>query len=184
MDAPLLDASDMSRLAGVVAVSGVFFYMYYAFMQLGPSARMSNKSEAQVQWGSRAFGNLHEQAPTFLLALWSHALFVSPDSAAALGAAWLVFRAAYPILWMLGHGFTPKILFSTIPMYGICLYMMAATVCSACLGKSLVRAFLGSHTLGCVVGSLAFYAHFQLLGTVNERVKAFFTRAPAGGRKI
>jgi len=89
MDAPLLDASDMSRLAGVVAVSGVFFYMYYAFMQLGPSARMSNKSEAQVQWGSRAFGNLHEQAPTFLLALWSHALFVSPDSAAALGAAWL-----------------------------------------------------------------------------------------------
>lgn len=88
---------DASRLSGVVAVSGIFLYMYYAFMQLGPNARMSNLSEAQIQWGSRAFGNLHEQAPAFLLSLWTYAIFVSPDDATTLGIVWLIFRAAYPL---------------------------------------------------------------------------------------
>lgn len=175
--------ADASAYKGVVAVSGVFFYMYYAFMQLGPSARMSKLSEAQVQWGSRVFGNLHEQAPAFLLALWSYALFIGPDGATELGAAWLVFRAAYPLCWMVGRGFSRMILISTMPMYGICAYMMASVCAAACFGADLRAALLGYHALGCALASFAFYAHYQLLGVLNDRVKFFFaSRAP--GRKF
>jgi hypothetical protein len=86
-----------SRLNGCVLVMAAFLLMYYTFMQLGPSARSLNKSAAQILWGTRSFGNLHEQSPAFLLAFWMHALLVSPEETSPLGVAWLAFRAAYPL---------------------------------------------------------------------------------------
>lgn len=71
-----------------------------------------------------------------------------------------------------------------MPMYGICLYMMAGTVATACFGVSLRKACLGYHTLGCVVGSLTFYAHYQLLGAVNNRVQVFFPRSNSARKSL
>lgn len=45
----------------------------------------------------RSVGNLLEQTPPFLLALWLHALTVSPHAAAWYGWLWLLLRASYPI---------------------------------------------------------------------------------------
>ena len=58
-------------------MAGAWAFMYYLFMMLGPTAGMSRRSNAQREWGARAFGNLHEQSTIFLVSLWSHALFVS-----------------------------------------------------------------------------------------------------------
>jgi uncharacterized membrane protein YecN with MAPEG domain len=44
----------------------------------------------------RSVGNLLEQTPPFLLAVWLHALIASPTWAAQLGWAWLILRAFYP----------------------------------------------------------------------------------------
>ena len=45
----------------------------------------------------RSVGNLLEQTPPFLLALWLHALLVSSHDAASLGWVWLLLRASYPL---------------------------------------------------------------------------------------
>eukprot|EP01051_Picozoa_sp_SAG22_P011426 SAG22_NODE_1098_length_5567_cov_27.664045_2_plen_167_part_00 len=116
--------------------------MYYGFMQLGPTAGMSNRSKAQITWGNRAFGNLHEQSTIFLVSLWLHALFVSVDGAAALGWAYLLFRSLYPVLWAV-CGPMPQsmaILWSTMPQYGINWWMMSTTVASTCFGLDLKAA--------------------------------------------
>ena len=100
--------------------------MYYVFMMLGPTAGMAKKSavrlntqphvphastakltdntcltcpQAQITWGNRAFGNLHEQSTIFLVSLWFHALFVSVEGAATMGWAYVIFRGCYPLLW-------------------------------------------------------------------------------------
>lgn len=46
-------------------------------------------------------GNYLEQTPPFLAALWLHAAFVSPTSAAAAGWAWVGSRALYPWVYRL-----------------------------------------------------------------------------------
>jgi len=45
----------------------------------------------------RSVGNMLEQTPPFLLALWLHAVTVSPRDAAFLGWLWLLLRASYPV---------------------------------------------------------------------------------------
>jgi hypothetical protein len=74
-----------------------------------PWARATLQDFADVKYGSnraqqgliltmdRSVGNLLEQTPPFLLALWLHALTVSPHAAAWYGWLWLLLRASYPI---------------------------------------------------------------------------------------
>jgi hypothetical protein len=82
---------------GVIVVSSVFTWMYYTMMMLGPSSKECNANDKHVHWAVRAFGNLHEQAPVYLLSLWSYAIFVSPEDGAVFGAAYLVMRFFYPM---------------------------------------------------------------------------------------
>merc|ERR1711939_661250 len=102
--------------------------MTYVFMQMKPSAAMSGKSVGQQNWGERAFGNLNEQSPMFLVAIWLHALFVSPDNAATLGWVYLALRILYVMIWMFSGRFTMKVLAATMPMYGIIWFLTASTV--------------------------------------------------------
>merc|ERR1712096_306098 len=126
-------------------------------MQLGPSAGMSGKSEAQQTMGKRAFGNLHEQSIAFLVALWSHALFLDVDGAARMGWAYLALRAFYPVIWCLCGGFSMKVLAVTMPMYGIVVWLMGTTVAQVNFGLDLkATAAFGSDFVGCVEGVVLF----------------------------
>ncbi len=64
--------------------------------------------------GNRTVGNMMEQSPIFLAALWTHAAFVDVGSAAQLGWAWLLARSIYPAAFA---GGLPWLFFSTVPGY-------------------------------------------------------------------
>ena len=68
-------------------------------------------------------------------------------------------------------------LYSTLPSYGICCYLMAAPVFKACFAVELRQVFLGYHLLGCTACTLVFYVHFQLLLRLNDAIKDFFSHA-------
>lgn len=92
-------------------------------------------SAGQKKWGDRAFGNTMEHFPLFNMALWLHAVYVSPAVATNLGIAYLCLVVAYPVIWALiggedGAPFKPyslmplfgpltQIYYSTFPRYGI-----------------------------------------------------------------
>jgi hypothetical protein len=104
--APYMDAAP---LAPVLLVTAAWAAMYYSFLQLGPSARLSGKGEAQATMGARAFGNLHEQSDIFLVALWVHALFWSVADAATMGWAYLGFRALSVFVALPPSSFPPSL---------------------------------------------------------------------------
>jgi hypothetical protein len=68
----------------------------------------------------RTAGNMLEQSPIFLAALWTHAAFVDVGSAAQLGWMWLLARTIYPVAF---SGGLPWLLFSTMPGY-ICVALL------------------------------------------------------------
>ena len=68
----------------------------------------------------RTAGNMMEQSPIFLAALWTHAAFVDVGSAAQLGWMWLLARTIYPVAF---SGGLPWLLFSTGPGY-ICIALL------------------------------------------------------------
>ena len=65
--------------------------------------------------------NMLEHMPPFLLLLWLQALVVSTASATALGAAYVVIRATYPLF--VGHelrtSIKPHVFINTFAGYGI-----------------------------------------------------------------
>jgi len=63
----------------------------------------------------RAAGNMIEQSIPFLFALWMHAIFVDPVSAANLGFLWLAIRSFYPLVF--GRG--AFLFLVTVPNYMI-----------------------------------------------------------------
>ena len=64
--------------------------------------------------GDRTAGNMLEQSVPFLLALWLHAIFVAPSTAARIGWCWLLSRAVYPVCFRAG---VPWLFISTLPGY-------------------------------------------------------------------
>ena len=74
-----------------VAVQGAWLGVYYAYMWLSASVP-SDASEKQKTWATRCFLNMHEQAPAFLAAFWTHAIFASPARAAQCGAVYVATR--------------------------------------------------------------------------------------------
>lgn len=172
--------SDAAPLAPVISVTGAWAVLYYIFMQLGPSAALTGKVAEQVEWGRRAFGNLHEQSVIFLPALWMHALFTNVSEAAMLGWAYLAFRALYPILWAIGGGFGSQVFISTLPQYGIVVYMMAVPVVQVSFGVDLKAMAMGSNTIGCSIGVVAFFALFQINANITQAIfKRFFVKRKA-----
>ncbi len=169
--------SDAALLAPVISVTGAWAVLYYLFMQLGPSAALTGKVAEQVEWGRRAFGNLHEQSVIFLPALWMHALFTSVPEAAMMGWSYLAFRALYPILWAIGGGFGSQVFISTLPQYGIVIYMLAVPVVQVSFGVDLKAMAMGSNTIGCSIGVAAFFALFQINANITQNIfKSFFIK--------
>jgi hypothetical protein len=71
--------------------------------------------------GDRCVGNFGEQAILFLPLLWMHAVFVDPSQSFAICAWYTAFRSYHPIMFFLP---LPMIFLSTIPGYGILMYLM------------------------------------------------------------
>mmetsp|Transcript_21202 Transcript_21202/g.34994 ORF Transcript_21202/g.34994 Transcript_21202/m.34994 type:complete len:181 (-) Transcript_21202:95-637(-) len=164
---------DAAPLAPVILVTGAWGAIYYPTMQLGPSALISGKGESQVKWGQRSFGNLHEQSTIFLVALWMHALFVNVSDAAQMGWVYLFLRALYPFTWAVSGGVTmpppPQVLLSTMPQYGIVLWLLGTTVARVNFGVDL-KTKVGSNFLGCAFGVALFFACFIFNAAITQRV--------------
>jgi hypothetical protein len=81
----------------------------------------------------RAVANTQEQLLPFLVALWLHAIFVSPAHATGLGAAWVLLRASYPLL--LGRELagtqSKRVFFVTGPCYLIIATLLGRVVLAA-----------------------------------------------------
>ena len=65
----------------------------------------------------RSVGNLLEQTPPFLVAVWLHALAASPNEAAFFGWIWLLLRAAYPVAF--AHPSMPRALWGVQRSLGV-----------------------------------------------------------------
>ena len=107
-------------------------------------------SAGQKKWGDRAFGNTMEHFPLFNMALWLHAVYVSPAVATKLGIAYLFLVVMYPVIWALIGGesgvptkpysliplFGPlnQIYYSTFPRYGIVFYLALSSVLKIAFG--------------------------------------------------
>lgn len=93
-------------------------------------------ADPEMLKADRAVQNTHEQMVPFLMAMWMHALVVSPDAAAGLGGAYVVLRAVYPFL--LGSRIEQvqprRVAFVTFPCYGIIGWMLGSSVAKAWLG--------------------------------------------------
>ena len=137
----------------------------------------------QANMGARAFGNLHEQSIVFLVSLWVHALFEDVDGAAKLGSVYLGLRALYPVVWTLCGGFDMKILVTTMPQYGIILWMLGTTVAKASFGTDLKALAMGSDAVGCAAMTALFFAQFNIDCMVIHPICAgFFSEEKTKGK--
>ena len=156
---------------GCVAVQGSWLAVYYGYMWLSASLP-SDCSKKQETWATRCFLNMHEQAPAFLAAFWTHAIFASPARAAQCGAVYIATRILYGIQrFHLKGGMTANAgLVSTVPGYVINLYLMTTAVARRCFGKVGFGASKWA--------PLAFFpvcvSLFLLSGVVNEKIKGQF----------
>lgn len=93
-------------------------------------------ADPEMLRADRAVQNTHEQMVPFLVALWTHALVVSPDAAAGLGGAYVALRAAYPLLLgaRLGQVQPRRVAFVTVPCYAIITWMFGSAVVKAWWG--------------------------------------------------
>ena len=86
----------------------------------------------KMRCADRTVGNYVEQSIPFMVALWSHAIFISPVSAARCGWTWLFCRSYYPFV----YGQVPRVFLSTVPAYGVVFYMMGKNL-SVAMGYSM-----------------------------------------------
>jgi hypothetical protein len=80
-----------------------------------------NSRDMMALAGDRCVGNFMEQAIIFLPLLWMHAVFVDPSQSFTICAWYTAFRSYYPITFFVR---VPVIFLSTIPGYGILIYLM------------------------------------------------------------
>ena len=137
---------------------------------------------------------MHEQANTFFVAVWAHAMIVSPETAEKLGWTMLALRGLYPITWALevehpmirGPGSICVFLVS-MPMSAISIYLLATS--AAVLKNVDLRSmladyeigryfstFFGFDTIGCVVGYIAYLLANLIFTLLQPVVKATFSR--------
>lgn len=115
------------------------FYLFFSQKKLKDNTS-EQKSIKEIKYASkeglgllsdRTFLNMVEQAPLFLTALWMHAVFVCPKSAAKAAYYYIGFRSIYPFCFCKGST-TPWILISTVPNYATIWYLLGTTCFKAC----------------------------------------------------
>ena len=139
----------IDEFAGPILITVSYFVWWYYLLlvlQRGTKYRLKHRYEEQGKEFDRYFGqdpemlaadraviNTQEQMVPFLVALWMHAVFVSTFSATLCGGAYVVIRAAYPLL--LGKRVskiqTKRVYFATLPGYLIIFYLLGSTLFSA-----------------------------------------------------
>lgn len=111
----------------LVGQAFIKFYLFFAAKAKDPKASFGKikyaSTDPLARLADRTAGNMLEQSIIFLTSLWLCALFESPSYAARLGRLWLLFRCAYPFLFLKGVW----IQLSTIPGY-ILISMLIAPV--------------------------------------------------------
>ncbi len=137
---------ELSALRGPISVTALYFALWYALLfglQTRTKYRLLREyaargevfdryrsADPEMLKADRAVQNTHEQMVPFLIAMWMHALVVSPDAASALGAAYVVLRAIYPFL--LGSRIERvqprRVAFVTFPCYGLIFWMLGSSV--------------------------------------------------------
>lgn len=135
--------------AGPILVTAAYFGLWYSLLlglQRGTKYALIAEYKARGEVFDRYFGqdgrmlaadravaNTHEQMGPFLASMWLHAVFVSANTAALLGAAYVVLRTIYPVL--LGKSVSKtqskRVIFVTAPCYLIVFYLVGSTVHAA-----------------------------------------------------
>lgn len=143
---------DATALRGPVAVTALYFALWYALLfglQTRTKYRLRREYAArgdvfdryrsgdpEMLRADRAVQNTHEQMAPFLVSMWMYALFVSPERAAALGAAYVALRALYPL--SLGPRVeqvqSRRVAFVTFPCYALIFWMLGGSVLRALAG--------------------------------------------------
>ena len=145
-------------------------------------------------WNHRVHGNMHEQAHTFFVSIWLHAMIVSPEAATRLGWTMLTLRGLYPITWAL-EGDHPTIrgpgsicvFCVAMPMIAISIYLLAmsaAVLNDVDLRAKLVEYEAGRYfsrhfdfdTIGCGVGYIAYLLANVFWTLAQPAVRAIFLR--------
>jgi hypothetical protein len=141
--------TDPSELRGPVVVTVAYFGLWYYFL-LGLQSRTKYRLKALYAEQGRVFdryfgqdeqmlavdrvvANTHEQMGPFLVSMWLCASLSSPTHATALGAAYVLLRAMYPLL--LGRRVSKtqskRVAFVTFPSYAIVFTMLGGAVWGA-----------------------------------------------------
>jgi hypothetical protein len=143
---------DLARLHGPLVVTLAYFLLWYGFLfglQTRTKYRLNARYEQEGKVFDRYFGqdaemlavdravaNTQEQMGPFLVSLWLFAIFGSPTIATWLGAAYVVLRAAYPLL--LGKRVSKvqsrRVALVTFPCYVIVFTMLGGAAWSALAG--------------------------------------------------
>lgn len=143
---------DVALYRGPIAVTVAYFTLWYGLLlglQRGRKYALKAEYAARGEEFDRYFGqdrrmlaadravaNTLEQMGPFLAGLWLHAVFVSTTSATWLGAAYVAFRAVYPMLLgkSVGGTQTKRVFAATGPSYVIVFYFLASAVRAAFTG--------------------------------------------------
>ena len=137
---------------------------------------------------------MHEQAHTFFVSIWLHAMIVSPEAATRLGWTMLTLRGLYPITWAL-EGDHPTIrgpgsicvFCVAMPMIAISIYLLAmsaAVLNDVDLRAKLVEYEAGRYfsrhfdfdTIGCGVGYIAYLLANVFWTLAQPAIRAIFLR--------
>ena len=134
---------------GPIVVTVAYFCLWYALLlglQRGTKTKLVAEYAARGEQFDRYFGqdrrmlavdravaNTHEQMVPFVVALWLHAVFVSPTAATILGLAYVVLRSLYPVLLgrELGGTQSKRVFAVTGPSYAIVFYLLGSTLVAA-----------------------------------------------------
>ena len=140
---------DLAQLRGPLLVTVAYFLLWYGFL-FGLQSRTKYRLKARYQSEGKVFdrysgqdeemlavdrvvANTHEQMGPFLVSLWLFAIFASPKSATWLGAAYVVLRAAYPLL--LGKRVSKlqskRVVLVTLPCYAIVFTLLGGAAWAA-----------------------------------------------------
>ncbi|XRA95945.1 hypothetical protein NFJ02_01g36400 [Pycnococcus provasolii] len=120
---------DIAALEPVAYLSALSAVLYYFCLTINAVMMFTGEmTPKHKNWGVRVFGNMTEQWPMFLSALWTHAIFVSPVTAVQAGYVWLAMRALYPFVRLFTNENEPATMATTMPQYFVNVYLVFAVV--------------------------------------------------------
>lgn len=141
--------ADPALYTGPILVTALYLGLWYSLLfglQSRTKYRLKAEYAARGQEFDRYFGqdpqmlaadraviNTQEQMVPFLVSMWLHAVFVSPDQAAVLGLVYTLLRAAYPFLLggSVSKAQSKRVFLATGPSYAIVFFLLGRSVFEA-----------------------------------------------------